>query len=205
MSLVTLFSDSFARANENPLSDGGQWANFNEQVSNQLQISGSFAIATVASARNNSIVTGTSFPNSQWAQATLSIFNSGAGAVPYILLRATGSGAGANAVYRLDWDRTSNTVRILSMINGVFVTLASSSSMTVVGGDILRFEAQGAALRGYRNGTQVVSATDSTVTTGSPGLGDNPQATNTDVRWTNFSAGKFSAAPDSLMTMGCGL
>jgi hypothetical protein len=79
--------------------------------------------------------------------------------------------------------------------NGNYSTLASTGGRigTFVDGDVFRFEAQGSALRCYRNSQLVLSANDSTFTSGQPGIGfwPTPGSTLASYGWKSFECGNI--------------
>lgn len=73
-----------------------------------------------------------------------------------------------------------------------FTVLAESSAVTWAASDILRAEAEGTQLRLYRNDVLVLSASDSTYTTGQPAIiGHIASGTTVDIIMDNFEAGGF--------------
>jgi len=192
-----LFSDNFTRANENPLSDGGQWGPFQEVGVNlpQLQVVSNKAEASSTAGRNVSIVTGTSFPSNQWCELTPSSVTSG---VTALKLRSTSGNPGtaydvAFSVSGWQIQRESGTT---------FSVLATIGGSLVVGHAYL-FTAIGNVLSLFDNGTLVGSTTDNTLTTGTVGIRLNPGTPVTNLTFSLFRAGNFSSA-NQLMLTGCG-
>lgn len=68
-------------------------------------------------------------------------------------------------------------------------TLACAQMAMVVGGDVLRIEAQGTSLRGYVNGQLVIQTTDSEIPSGEPGFAMAPPGNNDQVGFESFEAG----------------
>ena len=75
-------------------------------------------------------------------------------------------------------------------------TLLASAPIYVVNGDVVKATAIGNTITVYKNGTQVLQTTDSTYSTGSPGIGfyDNADTNWTGFGFSNFSASNFSAS-----------
>ena len=70
-------------------------------------------------------------------------------------------------------------------------TLLASAPIYVVNGDVVKATAIGNTITVYKNGTQVLQTTDSTYSTGSPGIGFYD---NADTNWTGFGFSNFSAS-----------
>jgi hypothetical protein len=184
--LATYFSDNFTRANESPLSDGGQWGIFNENLPTQLQLVSNKAEAITVSTRNTSLVAGTNFGSDQWIQATIGTFN--AVSVQYLLTRASGTG-GTNQAYRFDYDGGGH-IRLLKQSNGAFTTFVQING-TFANGDSLLFTASGSILTGYQNGNAILAWADTSYTSGQPGIGINPGTPITNATFSSASAGDF--------------
>lgn len=196
---LSLFTDNFTRANENPLSDGGKWSTLVESVSNPMQVVSNAAEATVANARNTSYLSGVSLPANQWASLTIGapLFS-----VAGVYLRVT---SGASFVYyRFVIDIATGQWLIQGVITpaGVLTTLAIVSGAAITTGDVMLFTAIGSTLTGYKNGIEIVAVTDSTLPSGAAGFGDNPATSVTNGTFTRFSAGQFINGAGLLLGVG---
>ena len=102
----------------------------------------------------------------QFSQVTLTALN-GTTDFPGVAVLLSGSGSGTQG-YNCVEDTTNNLIQKISGTTNATITSASS---TGAAGDILRLEAApGGALTCYKNGVSTLTTTDSTYTTGSPGL-----------------------------------
>jgi hypothetical protein len=147
---------------------GGTWVNEFNTGTTLLQIAAS---GTGASASNTVSGSGAIYHNTttlgptQAAQVVVQQGNSGAGKRLGLFLRRTPGALNSYLLQIAD----GTIVRIYRQTGGAFTQLQSLNS-TFVPGDVLRFEAIGSSLVGYKNGVSVVSATDTTYTTGISGL-----------------------------------
>lgn len=176
---VQTATDDFNRANG---SIGANWTvssgNVFEVDTNRLKHTSASGAGGVAR------YTATSFPADQYASVKLAVLGNAVGPVVR---------AGASQVYLFIgsapgyWD----LVRV-NYITVAAVGLASNNAgPTPAAGDVLELRAEGTSLRGYVNGALIVSATDSVLTSGSPGIMGYGAAGGTD-RVDDFAAGAIS-------------
>lgn len=116
--------------------------------------------------------------------------------------------AAADTAYQLQAinSTTNDGIDMAKWVAGVETGLAGSSfTVTLVPGDVLRFEIQGTALRGYVNGVLRSSVTDSSITTGKrAGLRGIRLGTGT-AGIDNFSFGDFVAPATAARLVNGGL
>lgn len=67
-------------------------------------------------------------------------------------------------------DVSAKRIELAKTVNGTRTILASSATSSFANGDTIEIECEGTAIRGYRNGSVVLSATDSDLASGKPGL-----------------------------------
>src|SRR6267154_629480 len=128
-------------------------------ASNQIQ-------GTTAAQSNSAFLSANTFSPSQFAQATITALN-GTTDFPGVTILA--SGTGASATY-YDCVENSTTIFMQRVINAGTTSLTSTASAGAVG-DLLRLEiAPGGTLTCFKNGGVALTATDTQVTSGSPGL-----------------------------------
>lgn len=116
---------------------------------------------------------GGTFTDNQYAKATVgglswAGFNSQVG----VIVRASGDVDGAADHYRLCiWDDAVSvrTTKLIKMVNGTETTL-DTRTQAWDNGDTIELEAEGTDLRAYRNGTLLYTVTDSSLTSGAPGM-----------------------------------
>ena len=154
-------SDNFNRA------DGGLGSNWTTVagtaapaiVSNTLR-------AGTASKLNSAYWSASTFGNDQFAQASLPN-SSGNQYGPGIAVRLSGSKG-----YFLWYGNSPNTVSLWRMDSSTSWTqLKQSGTLTVSpSSDVWKIQAVGSTISGYQNGNLVVQATDTNITSGSPGV-----------------------------------
>jgi len=189
-------SDDFNRADENPLA--GNWATL--AGTNGMQIvSGRCRLVTEA-AENSSIYTATTFGNNQYSQAKRYT-----GAIYSYLryhVRATSGGSTQNTYQYTVGGLDSYLYKIVA---NTYTEIGSNSShSTITAGAVSRVECEGTTIRTFYEGIEKHSVTDSTFTSGYPGLGHYNLAGGGHDDW---SAGddvapqvKFSPFPAGRMT-----
>ena len=128
-------------------------------ASNQIQ-------GTINAQSNSGFWNANSFAGNQFAQATVTTFN-GTTDFPGVIVLA--SGTGATSTY-YDCVENTTTIFMQRVVNGGTTNLISTASTGTVG-DLLRLEiAPGGALTCYKNGAVILTATDTQITSGSPGI-----------------------------------
>ena len=154
-------SDNFDRANG---ALGSNWTTVTgtaapKIVSNTLQVG-------TANALNSAYWSAITFGNDQFAQASLPN-SSGSQYGPGIAVRLSSSKG-----YFLWYGNQPNTVSIWRMDSATSWTqLKQSGTLTVSpSSDVWKIQAVGSAISGYQNGKLVVQATDTKITSGSPGV-----------------------------------
>lgn len=198
----SFYSTSFL-STENPISEGGVWVNgLSAGLDWQnLQTTGGVAAAThkmltsppyddcIAHISSSAV----SFPENQYAQGT--VFRSSgytAGHEIELLVRFSITANVARG-YELYW--STNGGLVLVRWNGAlndFNPLASSSPGLATTGDVLRLEVLGSLLTAKINGATQFTFTDTSWSTGQPGIGQNPYEAASDFTsyaWSDFTAG----------------
>ena len=175
-------SDNFNRAN------GGLGSNWTTAtgtaapaiVSNTLQVG-------TASKLNSAYWSASTFGNDQFAQANLPA-SSGTQFGPGIAVRLSSTKG-----YFLWYGNNSNTVSLWRMDTATSWTqLKQSSALTISPStDVWKIQAVGSTISGYQNGKLVVQATDTKITSGSPGV----WLYNSSNQITNWSGGDVSTGP----------
>lgn len=192
----TLFSDPFTRADENPLSGGGQWqGGYTGSGTGDLQLVSNGVRALATATDSFAVVKGVPFASDQWVQFNASALNAADTNAIQALLRfadtptttgylAIGSSVNipgfTSAIYR--YDDTTHTQLVAENTVGWLTT------------DILYFEASGITLNLYKSGKLLLTTTDATYTGGSPGLWLYANSVLADCVADNFSAGNLVSA-----------
>ena len=151
--------DNATRAN------GAIGANWTVQQ-NGLNIASNQIQGTTAASSNAAFWNASSFSTVQFAQATVTALN-GTSDFPGVTLLASGSGT--SSTY---YDCVANTTTIyLQRVVNASTTNLNNTASAGAAGDVIRLEvAPGGALTCYKNGASILTATDTQITSGSPGL-----------------------------------
>ena len=175
-------SDTFDRAN------GGLGSNWTTTPGTAApQISGNTLHAGTASALNSAYWSANTFGADQFAQGTLP-GSSGGNDGPGLAVRVSGTKG-----YFLWYGNSTNTVSLWRMDSASSWTqLKASGSLTIAPAtDVWKIQVTGSTISGYQNGTQVVQATDTKITSGSPGVWLYYAANQID----NWSGGDVASTP----------
>jgi hypothetical protein len=141
---------------------GANWTLTN----NGINISSNNFVGTTGGTNNVAYWSASLFSASQFSQVTLTALN-GTSDFPGIAVLLSGSGASTQGYSCIE--TTANIY--MQRISGTTNTTLTSSASTGAVGDILRLEAApGGALTCYKNGVSTLTATDTTYTSGQPGL-----------------------------------
>jgi len=128
-------------------------------ASNQIQ-------GSIAAQSNAGFWNANSFTTNQFSQATVTALN-GTSDFPGVTVLATGTGS--NSTY-YDCVESTTNIYLQRVVTAGSTNLTSAASTGAVG-DILRLEiAPGGTLTCYKNGAVALTATDTQITSGSPGL-----------------------------------
>jgi len=141
---------------------GANWTVTN----NGINISSNNFVGTVGAANDVAYWSANSFSPSQFSEVTLTALN-GTTDFPGVVVLLSGNGVSTQGYSCIE-----NTTNIyIQKISGTTNTALTSAATTGVAGDVLRLEAApGGALTCYRNGVATLTATDTTYTSGQPGL-----------------------------------
>jgi hypothetical protein len=133
---------------------------------NGLNIASNQVQGTTAGQSNSGFWNANTFSPVQFAQSTITALN-GTSDFPGVTVLASGSGASATYY---DCVENSTTIFIQRVVNTATTNLTSTASSGAIG-DLLRLEvAPGGALTCFKNGVSTLSATDTQIASGSPGL-----------------------------------
>ena len=154
-------SDTFNRAN-GPL--GSNWTTVAGTAAPAI-MNGTVQAGT-ASKLNSAYWSANTFGNDQFAQASLPN-SSGSQYGPGIAVRLSSTKG-----YFLWYGNSPNTVSLWRMDSATSWTLLKQSGTLTVtpSTDVWKIQAVGSTISGYQNGNLVVQATDTTITSGSPGV-----------------------------------
>ena len=191
----TLASDTFIRANENPLSGGGTWASgYGGGFVNCKLASNAVANTVVGGADCLAAYSAGSWPNDQWSQMTIGTFSGTLNEEVAVRVQPTPVGSYYACMMRRGASFTSG-IRIYTN-GGSGATFASSAAETWQPGDVALCQVQNDSsghpvISLFKNGTLVTSYTDpsNTYMSGLPGFAIQ-SATQTFGAW---SGGDFGA------------
>lgn len=167
--MTELASDDFNRADNTDL--GANWNNISGST-------GPLTIFTNAVRWTAALDDGTevydggiAWPNDQYSQCTVT--GSGASGAnpdtgPGVCVRGS---AGTN-MYRvcIGFGASSGETGIAKFVSAAHTALGAFGTDGFVSGDVLRVEVSGSTITVFRNGTQVEQRTDTSITSGNPGL-----------------------------------
>jgi hypothetical protein len=193
--LNTLASDNFDRADANPI--GGDWSTLvgdfagGQIVGNRLQSTGNDS-----DIRYNLITAN----NDQWSQAKIITNSNGPGTSTQVEVRVSTSDTypSSTTFYFFSLQDSLGTARAFKIekaVSDVFTTLSTGTS-DIASGDTIRLEVRGSILIGLVNGVAVVSAIDSSITSGRSGLGFYLNGTGNTVNqeMDDFAMGDFTSS-----------
>ena len=190
----TLASDTFVRADENPLAHG-VWS-FGYGSFSNCAIAGNAVINPRPSADCLASYSSGVWPNNQWSQITIGTFSSSLNEMVAVRVQPTPTGSYYACMIRRGASFTSG-IRIYTNQSSS-PTFATSSAETWQPGDVARCQVQNDSngypvIRLFKNGTPVTSYTDTSNTyrSGFPGLAIQ-SSTQTISAW---SGGDFASTP----------
>ena len=184
-----LFSDNFTRANENPLSDGGNWTQF-ITTDSALEIVSNVVQGTTTGACSR-LLTGVTLNANQYMMATFGTAG-GTGPGRQVWVRSVSS-ATQNGYEFFAASGQNSVLLLVAYIAGVSTTLASYS-VALSNGDSIGLGVYGYTLYCYHNGVLLGSTLDtaSSAASGQPGIRINETPSANSATWSNFVAGNFS-------------
>lgn len=158
-------SDNFVRANENPLSDGGNW--LIESFGTGLQIANSgLAQCSVFNGTTcyNYFNGGISWPNDQYSQVQIAENAVKTNTYGGVLLRVAPASTNFYGA-----EIGNNSTNIFKIVVGVFTQMAVTS-YTWSANDTIYLQVEGTNLTNNINGVQKLTATDNQIASGFPGI-----------------------------------
>jgi hypothetical protein len=110
------------------------------------------------------------------------------------------------AYYIYDDASSNRTAILFKVVNGTYTALDTSTANAWANGDTIEIEVEGTTVRGLKNGTELVSVTDSDLSTGKPGFaiggegGGPPNADN----WEGGNLASAATAVKRSLLLGIG-
>ena len=154
-------SDDFNRADNADL--GANWTVVSGEST--WTINGNTAIPSSTVADCTERYSGVSWTDNQSSEANATAGGSSAGAGPGVAVRCA---SGARTFYRLVIDNAGNW-EMGKMVAGTFTSLATGTT-TYSAGALIKLSAIGTTITSTYNGSQIDSRTDSSISSGSPGV-----------------------------------
>lgn len=200
---TTLVSDTFDRANENPLNPA-VWSKDPSGVNSPLQIVSDNAVNTSVS-QGIGVYVGIAWPNNQWAQVQVNVCNGNAtDTEASVLLVMHRKNEGNGFAFEVDGplgDSCGITVFSESDANGIIEYTAEDLLVPLFAGDLIRMELFNGLVSAFiiHNGvsTQILAPTlgDATLASGNVAINMFDNTELTDAAVSNFQGGSISAVP----------
>jgi hypothetical protein len=171
MARIAIATDNFNRADGPGL--GGNWGNVGPFASSTgvMRINASINIfgGGGGDAAARWIGAGV-FTNDQYSSLVLTGIGTDFSYVG-VIARASGDQDNARDYYKYQMRGIFGTTALIKCVNGVETNLSvTPSTLTWVDGDRIEIEVEGTSIRGLQNGVVRHTATDSSLTTGAPGV-----------------------------------
>ena len=185
-----LATDNFTRANENPLSDGGNWSA--QTGLSALQVVSDLCEPTALITNCGAYYSGLSWPNDQYSEVQIN--NIAANLNDTVFVRVRTVAIFKNNSYQLNVATSSsgpNSILVYKWVSNALTLILTCSPTTITNGDIFRLVVAGTLLTVFRNGSSIGSVIDSDLSSGSPGIGLSATSflTNADLSlWNGGSA-----------------
>lgn len=186
--MAVLATDNFNRADENPLSGGGNWSpSFGDQ--NWKVVSNVAVPVNVSTLDSVMHYTAGTWPNDQYSKADLTVSGTGGGDQG-VGLNVRGTTA-ATTYYRAVADHgATNNVGISKLVAGVYSNLALTSS-SWTDGATWELDVQGTTLTFKRAGSTILTTTDASIASGKPGIELSTVVTSASLD--NWEGGDFTS------------
>lgn len=205
----TSYKTSFT-INESPISEGGKWINGKAEGLDWSDVAVSSGLAhgtesgTSGYDDSTALLSGT-WGSDQWAEATVHSVNQTDDVYEEVELRLRSTLSAHEAKgYEINF-RCSKTDKAYAQIvrwNGglgkfTYLNAKEGANYGVTNGDVVKASIVGDVITAYINGVEVLRATDSTYTNGSPGIGfflQGSGVSNNDFGFTSFTASDTSSS-----------
>ena len=158
LALSDLVADSFTRADASSL--GTNWTTMASWTAPHIA-SNAAVNNTAATSYAFAYYNAQTFSADQFSQATLSASPTGYNGVGVRVA------VGDNGYW---FDCTTGTALLIKRVTGAQSNLVSAGFTTCATNDVMRIEAVGTQITAYKNGVQVATASDSSLTSGTPGI-----------------------------------
>lgn len=199
LQLNTLASDTFQRANANPIA--GNWSPL--LVGQTAQLLSHTVTSSVAGTPGDSYWNAIVWGADQWSKITVGPMVTGS----FVGASVRENTSGVQTAYRFVWGGTtgtSGTYFFQKVVAGAFTTI-DSNALTVNVGDTLTICAVGTQISTYWNQVLISTVTDSGIATGAAGFEVDAVGSVNSAAITAWSGGNFQAAPSLFSISGTAL
>jgi len=163
------FGDNFNRADENPLSGGGNWTAQGAGRDHQI-VSNAVEATAIGSGKESCVTTGITGTSKNFAWCRVGTLTGNvSGNNVGVYLRA--ADPGTRSFYRFSADNPTTKGSFITIAAaGSDTDLATETSTSWASGDIVEARALDTNLELWRNGTKLLSTTDATYSSGRQGI-----------------------------------
>lgn len=188
---VVLASDAFTRADATDL--GANWTDITNEAGANLGISGNAAADDVTvSARKGAFYSAITWPDDQYAEATVIAFDVDNGKASVMVRVAAAAQSHYDGGFSSEFSGNDDH-RVWKYVTGTGTSLATQLTAMAVN-DLINIEAQGSTLKFFVNGVQQLgNITDTALTSGNAGLGLRGVTANS-AELDTWSGGDFQVA-----------
>ena len=166
---MSFYTDNFNRDNEDPIAS--PWTTRINGVSD-LRIVSNVVYGETDNNDSDAYYSGGTFTGSQFSQVQIAVASLTDGVGVWARLQA-----GAHSGYAFYWSVGAGAWKLRRVDAGSFQTsMQESATPSPSQNDTIKIEASGSTIKGYVNGVLVCSGTDSTYSTGYPGIKCNDSA-----------------------------
>jgi hypothetical protein len=193
LTLNPLGGDTFSRANENPLSQGGLWTQDTAGDPTLQLVSDVAELTSAVGGSNASLYSGVSLPNDQYASATLAVVVA-VESVGYVAIRLTDNGSSfASLPSYVFGIELGGGWRVLYEGS---VILSGTTTYSI--GDVITIAVVGTTVYAIQNSTQLGSVTNASASSGEAALGGTSNTAITRVQYSNWVVGSAALATYSI-------
>lgn len=193
LNLETLSSDTFTRANANPI--GGNWSP--QVTGHTAQIVSNVAQSSTVAVPGDSYWNASSWANDQWVQVTVNNETSGSFLGASARLNTSGIATGYRALLSGGTGSSANLI-IQREIAGTGTNILTLSGFTVSVGDTIMIATIGSSIMMYWQGNLIGIETDSNIASGSAGFEIEGVTSTSNSGINAWAAGSFRNAPSIL-------
>lgn len=189
--LQQIAADTFQRANESPLSDGGNWTSF--PTRSGMQIVSDVAEPATTGSGDGSLYSGASFSDDQYSSITIGTIGSG-GSLAFPVVRGSAS-AFTQYFVTIPATGTKSTVQMSKAIAGTSSTFGPTVAVTPEVGDVFTLSVIGQVLSLFQKGFLLLQVEDGSIASGLPGFGAYAPSAVSQAKVTAWAGGNANVIP----------